>query len=157
MESRVEKAKALFKEGYNCSQAVCAAYADCFGVDPETALKISCGFGGGMGRMREVCGTVSGMVLLAGMATGNTQAHNQQAKKENYELVRQLAEEFRKKNGSIICRELLGIKEAESDAAPAPRTKEYYKKRPCVELVGDAAEIIERVLFGEDGSDKDEA
>lgn len=147
--TRKETAVALFKEGYNCAQSVFAAYADLYGIDRETALKMSCSFGGGVGRMREVCGTVSGMAMVAGMQTGNTDAKNQQAKKENYEIVRELAEEFRRENGSIICRELLGLDKAEKEAAPELRTEEYYKKRPCVELVEMAADILDRKFFSE--------
>lgn len=147
MKSRVDEAVRLFKEGYNCSQAVFTAYADLFDIDQETALKISCGFGGGFGRMREVCGTVSGMTLLAGMSNGNPDSKNQQAKKENYELVRRMAEEFKEQNGSIVCHELLGLNKPETSAAPEARTPQYYQKRPCAELVAMAARIVEKTLF----------
>ena len=147
MKSRVNEAVRLFKEGYNCSQSVFATYADLFGIDRETALKISCGFGGGFGRMREVCGTVSGMTLLAGMANGNPDNKNQQAKKENYDLVRYMAEEFKKQNGSIVCHELLGLTKPETSSTPEARTPQYYKKRPCADLVAMAAQIVEDTLF----------
>lgn len=159
MNSRVEKAAALFQEGYNCSQSVFAAYSDLYGIDTETALKISASFGGGMGRMREVCGAVSGMFLVAGLETGTTDAKNVQGKKANYDMVQRLAEEFKKNTGSIICKELLGLVEKKSsnqvkaaefkDTQPEARTSEYYKKRPCAQLVRDAAEIIENVLLKE--------
>lgn len=163
-ETRKEKAMRLFKEGYNCSQAVFAAYADKYGFDEETAYKISASFGGGMGRMREVCGAASGMFLVAGMETGAVDGKDAEGKKANYDMVQALAAEYRKENGSIICRELLGLvpmkgsqasKDADLEAAqftdtkPEPRTQEYYKKRPCAELVGQACEILDRVLFSE--------
>lgn len=152
MESRKELAMQFFKEGYNCSQAVFAAYCDLYNMDQETALKVSSSFGGGMGRMREVCGAVSGMFLIAGLETGSVDGKDQEGKKHNYDVVQQLAEEYKKENGSIICRELLGLdrKTDTTQTKPEARTEEYYKKRPCVELVGQAAEILERVLLNKD-------
>lgn len=149
MESRKEKAVDLFKEGYNCSQAVFAAYCDRYGIDKETALKLSSSFGGGMGRMREVCGAVSGMFMVAGLETGATEGKDTLAKKQNYEMVQKMADEFKKINGSIICKELLGLAKdgQHSDTQPEERTKEYYQKRPCAMLVADAADIIERILL----------
>ncbi|BBF44993.1 C_GCAxxG_C_C family protein [Lachnospiraceae bacterium KM106-2] len=148
MESRKEKAMGLFKQGYNCSQSVFAAFSDLYGIDEETALKISSSFGGGMGRMREVCGAVSGMLMVAGLETGTTDGKDREGKAHNYAVVQELAEEYRKRNGSIICRELLGLDKKEfKETMPEERTKEYYKKRPCAELVGQAAEIIENVLL----------
>lgn len=148
MELRKEKAIRLFKEGYNCSQAVFAAYSDIYGVDTETALKISSSFGGGMGRMREVCGAVSGMFMVAGLETGSTDGKDIVGKKHNYDVVQQMAEEYKKISGSIICKELLGLEEKEhKDTKPEERTGKYYQKRPCLQLVEDAADIIERVLL----------
>ncbi len=156
-KSKKETAMELFKEGYNCSQAVFAAFAEEVGIDRDTALRLASSFGGGFGRMREVCGTVSGMALTAGMVTGNTNPKNVDAKKHNYDVMQKLAGEFRKQNGSIICKELLGLETpkregglgavAFHDTTPEPRTEQYYKKRPCVELVGCAAEILENYLF----------
>lgn len=149
MTMRQKKAVELFQQGYNCAQAVFAAFADVYGIDTQTALKLSCSFGGGLGRLREVCGTVSGMAMVASLENGNTDANNQKAKTENYELVRELAEEFQKRNGSIICKELLGLEKREQEAAPSERTNEYYQKRPCVQLVEEAAGIIEeRIMQG---------
>lgn len=150
MESRVEKAKELFKSGYNCSQAVFMTYADLFGVDFDTAAKISAGLGGGVGRLREVCGAVTGMSLLAGLKYGATDGKDAGAKQQTYEVVRKLVDEFKKTNKSIVCRELLGLAQAEKSAAPEERTEEYYKKRPCVEIVADAARAVETVLFSQD-------
>ncbi len=146
---RIEKAGELFSKGYNCSQSVFAAFADKYGIDEETALKISCSFGGGLGRMREVCGTVSGMALVCGMETGNTDSDNQNQKKDNYAKMRELAERFEEENGSIICKQLLGLEKKEESAEPSLRTAEYYKKRPCKELVMCAARILAEE-FGEE-------
>ena len=146
---RSQKAKELFESGYNCSQAVLLAFADKFGMDFQTAQKISATFGGGMGRMREVCGAVSGMLMVLGLATGEYAPTDTAKKAEQYKTVQQLANEFRKKNSSIICRELLGLSqngEKISPPTPSERTDEYYKKRPCALLVQDAAEILEDYL-----------
>ena len=155
MNSRVEQAGALFKEGYNCSQSVFAAYADLFGMDRETALKVAASFGAGIGRMREICGAASGMFLTAGMLTGATEGKDQTAKKNNYEVVQRLAQEFKKENGgSYICRELLGLdkdgkKVVPGDTTPEARTEEYYRKRPCLRTIQGAAAIIERMLLAD--------
>lgn len=143
---RQERAKEYFMKGYNCAQSVFAAFADLYGMDEETALKLSCSFGAGMGRMREVCGAVSGMFLVVGLECGNTDPTNQQQKTANYETVRMLADRFKEKNKTIICRELLGIRAAEKSAVPSERTEEYYKTRPCVRTVMDAAGILEEYL-----------
>ncbi len=145
MEGRKEKAVRLFKEGYNCSQAVFAVFADRYGIDEKLALKLASSFGGGMGRMRETCGTVTGMFMVAGMETGSDDSKDKEKKAHNYQVVRELADDFRLENGSIICRELLGLdKETKESHIPAERTTEYYKKRPCVELVAQAVEIVEK-------------
>ena len=150
IEERVEKAKRLFKEGgYNCCQAVVLAYSDLFGLEEETAAAISSGFGGEMGRMREVCGAVSGMVMLAGLIRPASDPSVKDWRTANYALVQKMAGEFRDMNGSIVCKELLGLVPMGS-CTPAPkespepsdRTPEYYKKRPCEELVGIAARIV---------------
>ena len=150
IEERVEKAKRLFKEGgYNCCQAVVLAYNDIFGLDDETAAAVSSGFGGGMGRMREVCGAVSGMTMLAGLMKPASDPSVKDWRTANYALVQKMAGEFRDMNGSIVCKELLGLVPMGS-GTPAPkespepsdRTPEYYKKRPCEELVGIAARIV---------------
>ena len=155
IEERVNKAKRLFKEdGYNCCQAVVLAYNDIFGMDDMTAASISSCFGGGMGRMREVCGSVSGMVILAGRLSPATDPSDKAGRTGNYALVQDVAGEFRQKNGSIVCKELLGLVPMGScqsvtseSPEPSDRTSEYYKKRPCEELVGISARIIgERIL-----------
>ncbi|SET15221.1 C-GCAxxG-C-C family protein [[Clostridium] polysaccharolyticum] len=155
MKSRKDKAVELFKEGFNCSQAVFAAYSDLYGMDKETALKIASSFGAGMGRMREVCGTCSGMFLVAGLESGATEGKDTAGKKQNYDMVQMLAEEFRKRNGTIICRELLGLDQPQvtaaefKDTAPQERTAQYYEKRPCVKLVEEAAQILESTILKE--------
>lgn len=141
-----EKAEALFKQGYNCSQAVLLTFSDQLGLDKETALKLSSSFGGGMGRLREVCGAVSSMFMVAGLKKGYTDPSDQIAKKEHYALIQRLAEEFKKENGSIVCRELLGLANGPDSPNASPRTEEYYKKRPCGELCGIAAELVAKEL-----------
>ena len=142
-----EKAKELFFEGYNCSQAVFAAFCDVTGMDEETALKISSSFGGGLGRLREVCGALSGAEMVLGMLCGNT---DPKLKQEHYVKVRQIAEEFKKQRGSIICREILGLRKGEnSGPKPDARTEEYYKKRPCAIVVEEASEIIDEYIKNE--------
>lgn len=146
-----EKAMNNFLEGYNCAQSVMVAYCEELGLDKDTAAMMACSFGGGMGRLREVCGAVSGMFLVAGIKNGYSDPKDKEAKKKHYELVQLLAKEFRDIHGSIVCRELLGLDIKGADnPTPEDRTPEYYKKRPCKEIIGDAAEIIERVLFKED-------
>ena len=150
IEERVNKAKRLFKEeGYNCCQAVVLAYNDIFGIDDNTAAALSSGFGGGMGRMREVCGSVSGMVMLAGLLRPANDPQNKDWRTANYALVQELAGKFREKNGSIVCKELLGLVPMGSgqttikeSPVPSDRTSEYYQKRPCEELVGISARIF---------------
>lgn len=150
MQSRADKAAELFKSGCNCSQAVFVTYCDLFGIDEETAFKMSCGFGGGMGRMREVCGAFSGTVMLAGLATGSSEKGDRQATAKVYETVRALADEFKKENPSIVCKELLGLSKPPKSPVPDERTQEYYKKRPCAEIVRSAALAVEKILFEEE-------
>lgn len=141
-EERIEKAVALFKEGYNCSQSVVAAYADMYGFTPEQALRMSASFGGGIGRMRETCGAACGMFLLAGLEKGTVVGHDREGKATNYALVQQLAEEFRKRNGSLRCSDLLGLRKGDPIVStPEARTEQYYAKRPCAKMVEEAARI----------------
>lgn len=150
INERVAKAKKLFKEdGFNCCQAVVLAYNDLFGIDDSTAAAMSSGFGGGMGRMREVCGSVSGMVMLAGLIAPASDPSVKADRTRNYALVQEVAGEFRRQNGSIVCRELLGLvpmgsgeTAGKESPEPSDRTPEYYRKRPCEELVGISARII---------------
>ncbi|TCL55022.1 C_GCAxxG_C_C family probable redox protein [Kineothrix alysoides] len=140
-----------FKEGYNCSQSVFLAFSDCYDMDKKAILKISSSFGGGMGRLREVCGAVTGMFMAAGMLYGYTDPKDQKVKAEHYERIQLLAKEFEEKNHSIVCRELLGLGAGKDKPVPEARTAEYYKKRPCVELVGIAAEILDGYREKQDG------
>lgn len=146
MSIKGERAYELFKEGYNCSQAVFGAFAEELGVDFDTAVKLASGFGGGIGRMREVCGTFTGLTMAASMIYGYNDPKDTETKTELYEKIRALADKFREENGSIICRELLGLQQAERSAVPEERTSEYYKKRPCAELCRYAAELLEEFI-----------
>lgn len=143
MSEKSEKAMELFKSGYNCSQSVLGVFCEELGLDFETAMKISSPFGGGMGRMREVCGTVSGMFMAAGLMFGTTDSSS---KAELYKRIQDLAAKFKEQNGSIVCKELLAGVESSTSPTPSERTEAYYKKRPCVELVGDAVEIFEEYV-----------
>ena len=144
--SRADIAKQNFLKGYTCAQAVLLAFSDITGADEETAMKISLPFGGGMGRLREVCGTVSGMFIVAGFFDGYSSPGAKSEKAKLYSLVQTLADEFRKRNGSIICRELLGLTGNKFSPVPEERTEEYYKKRPCPELCRISADIAATVL-----------
>lgn len=141
-----KKAIDLFKEGYNCSQAVFLAFEDKYNIDRQTALRFSSSFGGGMGRLREVCGAVSGMFMVAGVLYGYDDPKDYDKKKEHYARIQQLAKEFEFMNGSIVCRELLGLGNEKQSPAPEHRTDEYYRKRPCAEIVGMAAAIMENYI-----------
>ena len=138
---RASKAAELFIAGYNCAQAVVVAYSDLTGMDPVFSAKIASSFGGGMGRLREVCGAVSGMFMVVGILYGYDNCDDDEKKKAHYTLIQELAAKFREKTGSIICRELL--KNPPSDPAPSPRTEEYYAKRPCARMVYLATQILE--------------
>ncbi len=146
IEARVERAKELFKEGFNCSQSVFAACADLYGItDEKLALCLAASFGGGIGRMRLTCGAACGMFLLEGLHSGSATPHDTTGKGANYEKVQALAQRFREENGSICCAELLegsGVAgRGVEGAKPEERTAEYYKKRPCVEMVASAVRI----------------
>ncbi len=146
MTEREQRAAALFKKGYNCAQAVFAVYAEEMGLDEQTALRLSSSFGGGMGRLREVCGAVSGMFLAAGMLYGYSDPDDRAAKTAHYRRIQELAAAFKEKNGSIVCRELLGLPAGSDASEPSQRTAEYYQKRPCVELVKDAVGVLDEYM-----------
>ena len=135
--SRREKAISLHSEGYNCAQAVVLAFEDLLPLDRETLAKLSSSFGGGIGGMREVCGTVSGMAMVLGFLYGNSVPSDRAAKAEHSARVQELAGKFRERNGDIVCRRLLGLE-------PVPG--KTLKKRPCSEYVGDAAEFLEEYI-----------
>ncbi len=157
IESRAQKAVELFKQGYNCSQAVFASCADLYGIkDENLALRLAASFGGGMGRMRLVCGAASGMFLLAGLQNGSATPHDTEGKMANYAFVQQLAGDFKGKYGSLICAELLGLAPRGTTMEylpakalrprPADRTPEYYEKRPCPEMIAEAVRIYLRSI-----------
>jgi C_GCAxxG_C_C family probable redox protein len=149
IQDRVDKAIALFKQGFNCSQAVFAACADIYGIsDPQLALRLSASFGGGIGRMRQTCGAACGMFLLAGLQNGSATIGDAEGKKQNYALVQELATQFQAENGSMICAELLGIAQQPQNPTPEARTEAYYQKRPCVEMVASAVRIYLKNLKG---------
>ena len=142
-----EKAEKLFKEGYNCAQSVLCAFEDVTGFERETAAKLASSFGGGLGRMREVCGAVSGAAMVLGLAKGYSDPGDFDAKKAHYALIQEFAARFKEQNGSIICRELLSGSGASSGFTPERRTDGYYQKRPCAELCRRAAEIVDGLLI----------
>ena len=136
-----------FTSGYNCAQSVFLTYAKYFGIDNSTALKLSSSFGGGMGRLREVCGAVSAMFMIAGLAKGYTENNNDTIKAKHYERIQKLAKEFKDKHGTIICRELLGENDGnDTSFVPSKRTAEYYQNRPCEQFIKDACDIIDKEL-----------
>ena len=144
--THAEKAANLFKEGYNCAQAVFSAFCDVTGMDEKTALMLSSSFGGGMGRLREVCGACSGAFMAAGIMYGYCDPKDDAAKKEHYALIQEIAKRFKEKNNTIICRELIEGIAKDTLPAPTPRTEEFYKVRPCLRFVMDAADILDEII-----------
>lgn len=141
-QERIEKAVALFKEGYNCSQSVVAAFADLYGFTPEQAFRMAASFGGGIGRMRETCGAACGMFLLAGLERSAVSGADREGKAANYALVQELAARFKAESGSLRCADLLGLSEKDPIVStPEARTRQYYAKRPCAKMVETAAAI----------------
>ncbi len=149
INERVSRALHLFESGYNCAQSVFLSYYDLFDLEEETAKKMSVSFGGGMGRMREVCGTVSAMSMLAGFRYPVPDPSDRGARTLNYAMVQKMAALFREANGTIICRTLLQQIQTDTLPAPSVRTAEYYASRPCGRFVADAARIAGRMLNGE--------
>lgn len=146
MSEKGKEARALFENGYNCAQALLGAFCKEAGLSFNDAVRISSPFGGGMGRMRETCGAVSGMFMAAGMILGYEDPGNNGERARTYAMTQELANRFKTENGSIICRELLGLVPMSNDPMPEKRTKDYYKKRPCPELVEQAANILSAYL-----------
>ena len=145
IEARANRAQELFRQGYNCSQSVFASCCDLFGItDQDLALRLSASFGGGIGRMRQTCGAACGMFLLEGLRSGSSKQGDHEGKAANYANVQALAQKFKDENGSLICAELLGLAKVKTDSTPQPeaRTETYYKKRPCVEMVGNAVRMF---------------
>ncbi len=139
-----EKAREYFSSGYNCAQSVLLAFSDLTDLNEETAMKIAASFGGGMGRLREVCGAVSGMFMAAGLLYGDGNLSTNESKAAHYQRIQELAARFREKNGSIICRDLL--ENPETTPIPEKRTAQYYAKRPCAELCACAADILSQYI-----------
>lgn len=144
-----QRAAELFAGGANCSQAVLVAFAEDCGMNEEMAMKLSSSFGGGMGRLREVCGAVSGMFMVAGLLKGYTTDDPKEKKDGHYALIQQLAEEFKAQHETIICRDLLGNLGKSTSPVSDPRTAEYYKTRPCVKFVITATEILDKHFFND--------
>lgn len=155
LEERITHAVELFKSGFNCSQSVVAAFADMYGFTREQALHMSASFGAGIGRMRMTCGTACGLFMLAGLEQCALRGDDHAAKSANYALVQRLATEFKRRNGSLICAELLGLKKPENSPQASERTSEYYAKRPCPRMVECAARIWVEHLRGELPGDKE--
>ena len=149
LDARVARAVDNFMAGYGCCQSVVAAFSDLYGVDETLAKKIGAGFGGGVGRMRMMCGAVSGIVILVGLDCGQTEGSDREGKSACYKVVQELLEKSKQENGSIICAEILGIQgheKASSSYVASARTAEYYKKRPCAAKVESAARIFANYL-----------
>ena len=148
LEQRVNQAVDNFMQGYSCCQSVVAAFADLYGLDETMAKRVSAGFGGGVGRLRMMCGAVSGLVLLTGLDCGQTEGSDRQGKSACYKVVQELLARSKEDNGSLICAELLGLKGpvAMGNYEASERTKEYYKKRPCAAKVESAARIFAQYL-----------
>ena len=145
-------------QGYGCCQSVVCAFSDLYGLDEEMALRISAGFGGGVGRMRMMCGTCSALVILAGLERGQTRGEDREGKAACYQLVRELLETFRQRNGSIICAELLqmnGVKAETNTSQPDERNAEYYRVRPCARKVESAARVFAEYLANSETSRKE--
>ena len=146
LEKRTKQAIIFFEEGYNCSQAVFMAYSDLYGIEQETAAKLATSFGGGMGRLREVCGAVSGMFLVLGLQYPFINTKDKVSKNTNYKVVQRTANEFKSIMGSYICADLLKLKQKLQSPESAERNEDYYKFRPCTRCVALAAEIIGKEL-----------
>ncbi|WP_278927555.1 C-GCAxxG-C-C family protein [Leyella stercorea] len=150
LEARVQCAVDNFMQGYGCCQSVVAAFADLYNLDDTMAKRIAAGFGGGVGRMRMMCGAVSGIVILAGLDRGQIDGADRKGKSMCYKVVQELLDEFKVQNGSVVCAELLGLKgheKAQSSYVASPRTAEYYKTRPCAAKVESAARIFAEYLM----------
>lgn len=147
MKDYAAHAAELFESGYNCAQAVAVAFCDVTGLEPKAAAAMASSFGGGMGRMREVCGAVSGMLLVAGILYGYDTPGDDKIKAIHYRRVQEMAAQFRQEAGSIICREIL--KNPPSDPSPTPRSEEFYQMRPCTRMVYLASEILSKYIASE--------
>jgi C_GCAxxG_C_C family probable redox protein len=149
LEQRVLRAINFFESGYNCSQAVFMAYADHYGIETATAAKLATSFGGGMGRLREVCGAMSGAFLVLGLEYPFTDPSDKHAKNTNYKAVQRTANAFKVQMGSYICADLLALKREPQHPESAERNEAYYHSRPCTRCVATAAEIVGKEIAGE--------
>lgn len=149
MSTKSEEAKKLFKGGANCAQAVLGAFTEECGLEFDQAMRMASSFGAGMGRLREVCGAVSGMLMVLGLKEGHYPVGDKLGKDQHYANVQALATEFKSKTGSLICRDLLGLGKGPDSPVSEERTEAYYRKRPCLELVGLAAQIVENHLHSD--------
>jgi C_GCAxxG_C_C family probable redox protein len=155
-DDRVHRAVDLFMKGYGCCQSVVAAFSDLYGIDETMAKRIAAGFGGGVGRLRMMCGAVSGIVILVGLDCGQTEGSDRDGKSHCYKIVQELLEKSKQENGPIICAEILGINghdKVQSNYIASERTAEYYKKRPCAAKVESAARIFAKYLEEKNRSD----
>ena len=149
LQERVDRAVDNFMQGYGCCQSVVAAFADLYGLDDAMAKRIAAGFGGGVGRLRMMCGAVSGIVTLVGLDCGQTEGSDREGKSACYKVVQELLVQSKAQNGSLICAEILGLKgheKAQSSYEASARTTEYYKTRPCAAKVESAARIFAEYL-----------
>lgn len=147
IKEREQRGMDNFKKGYNCAQSVVLAFADVYGLSPEMALRVAASFGAGIGRMRLTCGGANGMFLLAGLENGSVVAGDLKGRGDNYQLVQDLATRFKAEAGSLICAELLGLKPMQKEGTmPSERTAEYYRKRPCVNMVGLGCRIYAEMM-----------
>lgn len=147
MKDYAEIAAKNFHSGYNCAQAVFAAFCDRYNMDEKTALKLSSSFGGGMGRLREVCGAMSAVFMIAGLEKGYFDVTNYDLKAVHYKFIQELAADFREKFNTIICRELLNLPKGPDAPEPLERTKEYYAHRPCEKFIRYAAQIVQNKIL----------
>ena len=149
LDERVARAVEYFMAGYNCSQSVVAAFSDLYGLDETMAKRIAAGFGGGVGRMRMMCGAVSGIVMLVGLDCGQSEGSDREGKSACSKVVQELLAQSQTENGSLICAEILGLngyQKAASSYVASPRTAAYYKTRPCAAKVESAARIFAEYL-----------
>ena len=145
--NRADRAEELFRMGYNCCQSVFGAFNDVAGMKLDEAMKVASPFGAGFGKLREVCGAVTGMCMIAGYMNGYNDPKNMDDKKRVYKLIQDMCNDFKEKQGSYICREMLNLKEGEDLPEPAVRDENYYKSRPCIRACRTAAEIVEKYLL----------
>ena len=141
-----KRAQDLFREGYNCSQAVVCAFTDLTGLDIQTSARLASSFGGGMGRLREVCGAVSGVYMVLGILQGYSDPDDHDGKIDQYHIVQEIARRFKELNGSIVCRDLMKDILAKPGNEPEERTPEFYASRPCLRVIGQAARILDDIL-----------